>query len=641
MRSCEPRASSLRADARRSSACGRRGRVHDQGAAADDLLRPDDRARSCRRRACARTRARAATSPTRRATRSATSTCRRYAGINAPARPAPRLRPVPAAVAPRQEHPAVPGRGRSSGTARRSPSRRTSSTPAGRSSTRRRAPTRRSRGGSRTARPRTTRACPPVEHRAPTPVHDGRPDGAPGSTRTTTRRRTDFAHVQGQRANPRPRADVRRRQLPRHDGQRALPHLRQRRRQQIRWNYFAAADYLAATPAAERDRSGARSPPRRAAATTRAGRSSRRSTTRTTRRSLTWAQRPRRRPTPGTLDPAFLFFAQKVQPMLVKKGCMMAQCHSAAMFHDYRLRGGSAGSFSLTATQKNYALHHRADVVRERRRRRRAASCARTCSAPSCRARLERASPTAAARCSRTSATSSRQRRALRPGRSYDYDNGARRHDPRVLRDPRVAPARARRARPRGAHRHRLREPAHPAGARPPAGLRRLRRRREPAHRGGDARAAGGRHARGADQRGRPLGAAAWRAGPTSGGPAVSWDAKTIAFAARVDARAIPLAIYTINADGTGCAKQPDIADHPATRQRPPRARLRPGLQPSRTRRDASASSSPRRAATSTRQRLRLLRPAAHAGGSDEAQREPLRPRARPDQRRAARASAS
>ena len=42
--------------------------------------------------------------------------------------------------------------------------------------------------------------------------------------------------------------------------------------------------------------------------------------------------------------------------MLVKKGCMMAQCHSAAMFHDYRLRGGSGGSFSLSATRKNYAL---------------------------------------------------------------------------------------------------------------------------------------------------------------------------------------------------------------------------------------------------------------------------------------------
>ena len=54
--------------------------------------------------------------------------------------------------------------------------------------------------------------------------------------------------------------------------------------------------------------------------------------------------------------------------MLVKKGCMMAQCHSAAMFHDYRLRGGSAGSFSLNTTLRNYTLHRRADVVRERRR---------------------------------------------------------------------------------------------------------------------------------------------------------------------------------------------------------------------------------------------------------------------------------
>jgi hypothetical protein len=35
---------------------------------------------------------------------------------------------------------------------------------------------------------------------------------------------------------------------------------------------------------------------------------------------------------------------------------MMAQCHSGAMFHDYRLRGGSGGTFSLGATRKNYAL---------------------------------------------------------------------------------------------------------------------------------------------------------------------------------------------------------------------------------------------------------------------------------------------
>ena len=55
-------------------------------------------------------------------------------------------------------------------------------------------------------------------------------------------------------------------------------------------------------------------------------------------------------------DPGFLFFAHKVQPVLVKKGCMMIQCHSASMFHDYRLHGGSGGSFSLSATRQNYDL---------------------------------------------------------------------------------------------------------------------------------------------------------------------------------------------------------------------------------------------------------------------------------------------
>ena len=57
-----------------------------------------------------------------------------------------------------------------------------------------------------------------------------------------------------------------------------------------------------------------------------------------------------------TSQPNFMFFAHRVQPMLVKKGCMMLQCHSAAMFHEYRLRGGSGGSFSLAASQKNYEL---------------------------------------------------------------------------------------------------------------------------------------------------------------------------------------------------------------------------------------------------------------------------------------------
>jgi hypothetical protein len=58
----------------------------------------------------------------------------------------------------------------------------------------------------------------------------------------------------------------------------------------------------------------------------------------------------------GTLAPEFQFFAARVEPLLAKKGCMMVQCHSAAMFHDYRLRGGSGASFSYSATKKNYDL---------------------------------------------------------------------------------------------------------------------------------------------------------------------------------------------------------------------------------------------------------------------------------------------
>jgi hypothetical protein len=52
----------------------------------------------------------------------------------------------------------------------------------------------------------------------------------------------------------------------------------------------------------------------------------------------------------------FEFFAKRVQPMLVKKGCMVLGCHSPAMFHDYRLRGGSSGNFSVPTTLTNYEL---------------------------------------------------------------------------------------------------------------------------------------------------------------------------------------------------------------------------------------------------------------------------------------------
>ena len=117
----------------------------------------------------------------------------------------------------------------------------------------------------------------------------------------------------------------------------------------------------------------ARSRRRRAARSTRAASSSRPSGDGDYQAILNWAKR-RHGPTDDHRhradDPNFMFFAHRVQPMLVKKGCMMLQCHSAAMFHDYRLRGGSGGSFSLAASQKNYELSLAQLGARQRRRQR-------------------------------------------------------------------------------------------------------------------------------------------------------------------------------------------------------------------------------------------------------------------------------
>ena len=121
---------------------------------------------------------------------------------------------------------------------------------------------------------------------------------------------------------------------------------------ELRWNYFAASQYLAAT--AEQSEI-----VRRPLATSQGGSYHEggplfASVQDPSYKALVqWATAHGPLQTPN-LDPTFVFFAQLVQPSLVKKGCMMAQCHSAAMFHDYRLRGGSAGSFSLATTQRNY-----------------------------------------------------------------------------------------------------------------------------------------------------------------------------------------------------------------------------------------------------------------------------------------------
>jgi len=124
--------------------------------------------------------------------------------------------------------------------------------------------------------------------------------------------------------------------------------------QQQRWNYYAATQYLTQTPEQSEL---ARRPlsPARGGAYHEGGVIFETADDPGYQAIVEWAKQhgPAKF---QNLDPDFLFFAHRVQPMLVKKGCMMVQCHSGAMFHDYRLRGGSGGSFSLSATKKNYDL---------------------------------------------------------------------------------------------------------------------------------------------------------------------------------------------------------------------------------------------------------------------------------------------
>lgn len=57
---------------------------------------------------------------------------------------------------------------------------------------------------------------------------------------------------------------------------------------------------------------------------------------------------------PTDISDGLRYFANRVQPVLVRKGCMFMNCHSPSMFHELRLRGGAQGHFSRIATQRNY-----------------------------------------------------------------------------------------------------------------------------------------------------------------------------------------------------------------------------------------------------------------------------------------------
>lgn len=124
--------------------------------------------------------------------------------------------------------------------------------------------------------------------------------------------------------------------------------------EQARWNHFAVGDYVSQSPRTSEIL-------RRALDPAEGGTFHEGGTVFASAQDpdyealLAWAEEkggPNRIPE----ESGFEFFSERVQPMLVKKGCMQLGCHSPTMGHDYRLRGGSAGHFSLPASRRNYEL---------------------------------------------------------------------------------------------------------------------------------------------------------------------------------------------------------------------------------------------------------------------------------------------
>jgi hypothetical protein len=327
--------------------------------------------------------------------------------------------------------------------------------------------------------------------------------------------------------------------------------------EEVRWNYFAASDYLAATPEASEI-------VRRPLATSQGGSYHEGGplfpsvTDPGYRALLQWA-RAHGPPQAQNLDPALLFFAQKVQPVLVKKGCMMAQCHSAAMFHEYRLRGGSAGSFSLNTTRRNYAfsvaqMSFESDDVNASRLVRKNLYRPDTSPNGSLHPGLVHRGGSLLEDFGGQVPSGS-----LCDKGNYDYAGGMVDSIPAycIIHEWHRLERAERSSTPLSAIVY-VKRPPPPGPDRPQdfdvfAGGASLHIAKATLSPTGDVQL-------GADTA-VDLSSCGLAAGPDVRRPAVSWDGGTIAFAAR-GKPSDPLAIYTMRADGTGCAKQVDIAAH-------------------------------------------------------------------------------
>ena len=327
--------------------------------------------------------------------------------------------------------------------------------------------------------------------------------------------------------------------------------------EQIRWNYFAASDYLASPI----ERSEILKRPlglMQGGSFHEGGVIFAETTDSGYQTLLAWAK-AHGPPDVGTLDDRFMFFAHRIQPVLARKGCMMLQCHSASIFHDYKLRGGTSGAFSLSATKHNYALTL-AQVALESDDPGASRLVAKNLYRPELvgtgHGIVHRGGPLFEDFGTQTPAP------ALCDGKGYDYDAGALDAIPAycMIRE--------------WLRRERAAAPLAPLSA-----IAWVRKPAPSADRmqDFDVYAPGAElHLAGAtiDATGAiVIGGADTIVNPSCGlnaqtadirRPTVSWDGTKIAFAARSSASE-PLAIYEMNADGTACAKDATIGAHAST----------------------------------------------------------------------------
>lgn len=326
--------------------------------------------------------------------------------------------------------------------------------------------------------------------------------------------------------------------------------------EEIRWNYLASQEYLAQTPEQSEL---ARRPlsPAAGGAYHEGGVVFSTPSDEGYRAIFDWAAK-HGPPNFDIKDPGFLFFSHKVQPALVKKGCMMMQCHSASMFHDYRLRGGSGGSFSLSATRKNYELSlaqiaMESDDPNASRMVKKNLYRPETCNVRGCE------KPTGIAHRGGPLLEDFRDQaasvQACADGK-YDYENGDVDKIPAYC----VIAEWIRRER----EVHKLAPLTAVVYVRRPLGSVRRSQDFDVYSPGADLRRAavspgtdGSLSVIGAE-RSLTAGCGLDAATADIKRPQVSWDGSKIAFAARSSASE-PLAIYEMNADGSACAKHPEI----------------------------------------------------------------------------------